>query len=317
MNRTTAIGFSGTSDGVRAGFGVEDLGKRYPGGHWGLRHATAEFAPGRMTAVLGPNGAGKSTLIHMLAGAIHPTEGRVVMHDAHSRIGWSSQRTTIDWYLNVLQNVVLGGRLHGMGRRESEARARELLSQFGLESQINADVSMLSGGQQQRIQVARTLMPDPDIMLLDEPTASLDVEASEAVLDLIRSRARNGALVLVSSHDLGLLERYCDDVLFVHESAVLAHAPMDTFLRQFTPTDTLTLTLAHPVTEAVRDRLAPFHPQTHDASDRNVVVSLAEGESLAEIVHALGDTAVVLEAARQPASLRDIYLKMTSRKDQT
>lgn len=294
---------------------IADLGKQYANGHWGLRHASAKIPAGRMTAVLGPNGAGKSTLIHMIAGAIQPTEGRITLADPVARIGWSSQRTTIDWYLNVLQNVVLGGRLYGLDRKTSVARARELLEHFHLSEKLTADVSMLSGGQQQRIQVARTLMPDPDVMLLDEPTASLDVESSEAVLELIRQRTNAGATALISSHDLGLLERYCDDVLFILDGCVVAHQPMRAFVDQFTPTDTLTLTLDSPIGAEHLHALSRFAPVPNGVDDRKVEVSLAEGDSLADVVSTLKGTAMVLEATRQPASLRDVYLRMTARKE--
>src|SRR5699024_9309672 len=179
------------------------------------RNASISLQAGRMVAVLGPNGAGKSTLIHMLAGAIQPSEGEISLADPDDRIGWSSQRTTIDWYLNARQNVEIGGRMYGLGKREIVARADDLLLRFRLTELATHDVSMLSGGQQQRMQVARTLMSDPQIMLLDEPTAALDVESSEAVLGFISEKTREGALALVSSHDLGLLERYCDEVLFI------------------------------------------------------------------------------------------------------
>ena len=189
---------------------TRSLGKQYATGHWGLRDASLDLQSGRMVAVLGPNGAGKSTLIHMLADAIQPTEGDVTLSDPTLQIGWSSQRTTIDWYLNTQQNVEIGGRLSGLSRQKSRDRATALLERFQLAELAKNDVSMLSGGQQQRIQVARTLMSNPDIMLLDEPTAALDVESSDDVLDYIREQTRSGALALVSSHDLGLLEQYCD-----------------------------------------------------------------------------------------------------------
>lgn len=268
-----------------------------------------------MVAVLGPNGAGKSTLIHMLAGAIQPTEGDVKLTDRSARIGWSSQRTTIDWYLNTLQNVEIGGRLYGLSRRESRVRARALLERFRLADLARNDVSMLSGGQQQRIQVARTLMSNPNIMLLDEPTASLDVDSSEDVLGYIREQTRSGALALVSSHDLGLLERYCDEVLFIPDGAVIAHGPMSDFLKRFAATDDLILTLDGEVTPAVFEALAPYSPIPDDEAARTVTVSLTGKATLSDVVSALDGITSVLDASRTPASLRNVYLQMTGKKE--
>ena len=294
---------------------THSLGKQYANGHWGLRDTSLNLQSGRMVAVLGPNGAGKSTLIHMLAGAIQATEGEITLADSSYRIGWSSQRTTIDWYLNTLQNIEIGGRMYGLSRRESRIRALSLLERFQLGDLAKNDVSMLSGGQQQRIQVARTLMSDPDIMLLDEPTAALDVESSEAVLEYIREKTCAGALALVSSHDLGLLERYCDEVLFVLEGRVVAHQPITDFLHRFTAVDTISLTLESNASPAALSALAPYSPTVDKDRATIVNVSLNDGTSLTDVVTALDGVATVMDASRTPASLRNVYLQMTTREE--
>lgn len=294
---------------------TRDLGKQYANGTWGLRDGSLQFSSGRMVAVLGPNGAGKSTLIHMLAGAIQPTVGELQIMDPDLRIGWSSQRTTIDWYLNALQNVEIGGRLSGLRRKESREKAMALLEQFRLANLAKNDVSMLSGGQQQRIQVARTLMSDPDIMLLDEPTAALDVESSEDVLGHIREQTRSGALALVSSHDLGLLERYCDEVLFILDGRVVTHSSMSDFLQQFAAADTLRLTLRGVASPEVLTVLQPYSPVRDAENPHIVTVSLPEDSALTDVVSDLDAVAEVLEATRSSASLRNVYLHMTTRNE--
>lgn len=290
---------------------MHDLGKRYRNGTWGLRDATFSLSSGNMVAVLGPNGAGKSTLIHMLAGAIEPTEGEITFADPQARIGWSSQRTTIDWYLNVIQNVELGGRLYGFSRADSHRNAQDLLEHFQLADLASNDVSMLSGGQQQRIQVARTLMSQPDIMLLDEPTASLDVESSEAVLELLRNRTRQGALALVSSHDLGLLEQYCDEVLFVLQGKVLAHEPMQAFLRRYSPTATVRLNLESEVSQELLVALNDFAPQADANDTRAIEIRLPPDSSLSDAILSIGNLNRVMEVSSTPVSLRHVYLQLT------
>ncbi len=294
---------------------TRSLGKQYTNGSWGLRNASISLQAGRMVAVLGPNGAGKSTLIHMLAGAIQPSEGEISLADPDDRIGWSSQRTTIDWYLNARQNVEIGGRMYGLGKRETVARADDLLLRFRLTELATHDVSMLSGGQQQRIQVARTLMSDPQIMLLDEPTAALDVESSEAVLGFISEKTREGALALVSSHDLGLLERYCDEVLFILDGEVIAHSAMGDFLERFTATDTLSLTLDTDVSPEILQTLAVYSPTRNEENPAIVEVGLPDDGALSDVVLDLYGVARVLEASRTPASLRNIYLQLTQQKE--
>lgn len=302
---------------VSAVLSTRSLGKQYTNGKWGLRDASLSLEPGKMVAVLGPNGAGKSTLIHMVAGAIEPTEGEVTLSNPELRIGWSSQRTTIDWYLNTLQNVEIGGRLFGLGRRESRARAMALLERFQLADLAKNDVSMLSGGQQQRIQVARTLMSDPDIMLLDEPTAALDVESSEDVLGHIREQTRSGALALVSSHDLGLLEQYCDEVLFILDGEVVAHSSMSEFLRRFGTADTLSLVLDEAASPSVLSALSHYSPAIDPGHSHIVNLSLPDASALSDVVLALDGVSRVIDATRAPASLRNVYLQMTSHKEKS
>lgn len=294
---------------------TRDLGKQYANGHRGLRNASLGLKSGKMVALLGPNGAGKSTLIHLLAGAIQPTEGDVMLSNPDLRIGWSSQRTTIDWYLNTIQNVEIGGRLYGLSRHESRNRAAALLERFQLAQIAQNDVSMLSGGQQQRIQVARTLMSNPDIMLLDEPTAALDVESSENVLGYIREQTQNGALAMVSSHDLGLLEQYCDEVLFILNGEAVAHSSMSDFLRQFATTDTLSLTLEDATSPTVLDALSNYSPGIDSENAHIVNVSMPDGVALSDVVSALDGITRVIDASRTPASLRNVYLQMTTTKE--
>ncbi|MCO5218830.1 MAG: ABC transporter ATP-binding protein [Thermomicrobiales bacterium] len=296
---------------------ITDLGKCYSNSTWGIRHASATFQAGRMVGVLGPNGAGKSTLIHMLAGAVQPTEGTITITDPSLQIGWSSQRTTIDWYLNTRQNIEIGGVLYGLDRTAARHTANMLIERFHLSEHATTDVSMLSGGQQQRVQVARTLMSSPDIMLLDEPTAALDVEASSSVLSLIQEGVRGGALALVSSHDLGLLEAFCDDVLLILNQRIVAFAPTAQFLQSMAPSDLLTLTLGEPASPKVLTRLQAFQPEPSRNHPTQVQISLSPGVSLAEVIGLIGDCAVVVEAHRQQASLRDIYLHLTSREETT
>ena len=288
----------------------EDLGKRYTDGTWGLRHASAELQPGKLIAILGPNGAGKSTLIHMLAQAIQPTEGRIDIFRPDARVGWASQRTTIDWYLNTIENVMIGARLHGVSRRESRKRAQELLETLHLAEHATADVSMLSGGQQQRLQVARTLISDPDILLLDEPTASLDIEAADAVLGHLKRRTQDGALVLISSHDLGLLEQACDDVMFIHAGTLVAHQPLQAFLRTFTPAHAITVRIEGDLPASGMDLLAQYDAKLLDPN--RITVTLPESMPLGEIITLLEQYVRVVDASRETASLRSVYRQVTA-----
>ncbi|HEU0164215.1 MAG TPA: ABC transporter ATP-binding protein, partial [Thermomicrobiales bacterium] len=216
---------------------VHDLGKRYhdtgSASDWALRNLTLDVPFGSLVALLGANGAGKSTLIHLLSGAIAPTTGFIGELSPDTTLGWCSQRSSIDWYLNVWQNVRMGARLAGHGIAASRVLTERALEIVGLTGKATANVDALSGGQQQRLQIARALVANPDILLLDEPTVGLDVESSERLLADLRRRADDGALVIVSSHDLGLLEAWCDRVLLIAEGRLIAFESHAAFMTRF------------------------------------------------------------------------------------
>lgn len=218
-----------------------NLGKRYSNGFWGLKEVSLELQFGSMVALLGANGAGKSTLIHLLCGALNPTTGSIGWNPsvAGPQIGWCSQRQSLDWYLTVRDNVLLGARLAKLNHATSQALTEEVLAFVELTSKASSFADELSGGQQQRLQIARALVADPTVLLLDEPTAGLDVEASERIADGLKLRAENGAMVLVSSHDIGLLETRSDAVLLLADGGVVAFESRENFLQRYASDDVL------------------------------------------------------------------------------
>jgi molybdate transport system ATP-binding protein len=160
--------------------------------------------PGEVLAVLGPNGSGKSTLLGVLAGLLRPDEGHVRVGDElvtdsasqvlvppHRRgVGLLAQQALLFPHLTAVGNVAFGPRAHGVPRREAEQRARELLDAVGVAELADRRPARMSGGQQQRVALARALAPDPNLLLLDEPLAALDVDATPAMRSLLRQLLR-------------------------------------------------------------------------------------------------------------------------------
>ena len=160
--------------------------------------------PGEVLAVLGPNGSGKSTLLGVLAGLLRPDEGHVRVGDElvtdsasqvlvppHRRgVGLLAQQALLFPHLTAVGNVAFGPRAHGVSRREAEQRARELLTAVGVAELADRRPARMSGGQQQRVALARALAPDPNLLLLDEPLAALDVDATPAMRSLLRQMLR-------------------------------------------------------------------------------------------------------------------------------
>ncbi|MGI8484981.1 MAG: ATP-binding cassette domain-containing protein [Thermomicrobiales bacterium] len=301
---------------------VRELGKSYSTNHstntnngdpqsegspgWALQNLTLDLPFGSLIALLGANGAGKSTFIHLLCGAIEPTTGFVGALPDGTSIGWCSQKSSIDWFIDVFQNVRMGARLAGYDRAESRALTERALKVVGLASKANDQPDMLSGGQQQRVQIARALVAHPDILLLDEPTVGLDVEASEHLLTELRARADAGALVIVSSHDLGLLDTYCDRVLLLAEGRMVAFEPQATFMARFGGEEVLEIVLSGALGDPAIARLNAHGIRVIDTIPLRL--GIPRGMPLGTVLTLLEDDVVILDIKRQTPGLRDAYL---------
>lgn len=183
--------------------------------------------PGQFAALVGPSGSGKTSMLAMLAGLLRPTEGNIAiagedltqMSEAKRTrfrgraIGFSFQSNNLVPYLNALENVELMLRLNGRLDRAGKQRARDLLTRLGLEERLRSYPGQLSGGQQQRVAIARALIHEPNVVLADEPTASLDTERANQVVstfaELIHEQGRAGVMV---THDLRMC-KYVDRVI--------------------------------------------------------------------------------------------------------
>lgn len=191
---------------------------------------------GMVTGLIGPNGAGKSTLLRMMAGLLAPTNGQVVLHGDNlaelrpmhiaRRLAYMAQHPPTDQGFTALDMVVMGRYAHDPGwkeRPEDVSAALDALRQTGSEHLAKQAYGTLSGGEKQRVILARALVQETDVLLLDEPTASLDLRYQLAVFDLVRrfTRERNLATVAVV-HDLSLAARYCEQLCLLHEGRIVA-----------------------------------------------------------------------------------------------
>jgi ABC-2 type transport system ATP-binding protein len=196
------------SGAAAATLAVRGLSKRY-GARVALDDVSFELYPGELVAVIGPNGAGKTTLLSILAGVLRPTAGEVTRPPRE--IGWVPQQPALYSKLSVAENLRLFARLEKLP--DPEAAVTRMLAQTGLEDRANEEVGRLSGGNQQRVNTAIGLLCEPDALLLDEPSASLDPRQRERLWEFIGSLAHRGTTVFFSTHNVAEAERYADRVL--------------------------------------------------------------------------------------------------------
>ncbi|MCU0283063.1 MAG: ATP-binding cassette domain-containing protein [Candidatus Nanopelagicales bacterium] len=185
--------------------------------------------PGVLTGLLGPNGAGKTTLMRVLLGIIDPDagevllDGRPVQFADRQRWGYMPQERGLYPAMTAGGQLTYFARVHGLDRSTAQERARALLAELGLGDRFDSKAEQLSGGMQQRLQLGTALVHDPDVIVLDEPFAGLDPVAVEELTVTLRARVAAGRTVLLSSHQLDLVQDLCEEIVMVdHGRTVLA-----------------------------------------------------------------------------------------------
>jgi tungstate transport system ATP-binding protein len=209
------------------------------GGQTLIHDLNARFEAGPRAIVLGPNGAGKSLLLRLCHGLLQPSRGRITWHGRPVGAGIGGRETRRRQAMvfqrpvllrrSALANVAYPLALRGISRGEARARAVEALALAGLGGLAARPARVLSGGEQQRLALARAWVTEPDILFLDEPTASLDPAATRAVEELILKIHQAGTKIVMTTHDLGQARRLAQEVLFLHHGRLIERAPAAAF----------------------------------------------------------------------------------------
>jgi ABC-2 type transport system ATP-binding protein len=243
-NRTRPQGPAGIGTPAIA---IEGLTKVYGNAKRGIRAVdgvSLSVPPGQVFGLLGPNGAGKTTTIKMLCGLVTPTSGTARLNGFE--VGRQRSRAVLQlgavleggrnvyWSLSAWQNLFYFGRLKGLSGAEIRPRAERLLRELGLWKVRDAQVGGFSRGMQQKVAVASALITDPPILLLDEPTIGLDVEAARTVKDWIMSLAQEqGKTVVLTTHQLDMAQELCDRVAIMRAGRIVADLPVLELLMRF------------------------------------------------------------------------------------
>ena len=241
---------------------VDDVTKRY-GDRVVLDHIDLRVDEHQVVCLIGPSGSGKSTLLRCID-LLEPIDaGRVLLdgvditsRDANAnavrrRVGIVFQSFNLFPHMNVLDNVTLGPRkVQRVGRAEAEGRAREVLDRLAVGEHATKYPEQLSGGQQQRVALARCLVSDPEVLLLDEITSALDPELVGEVLSAIRDLAAEGMTMVLATHEMGFAREVADRIDFLHEGRVLESGPPARVLSD--PTEERTRQFLRRVIEAGR-----------------------------------------------------------------
>ena len=214
------------------------VSKSYLAGTWALRDVSLEVGKGELVFLTGPSGAGKTTLLRLLFAAERPSEGQIIVCGRNiARVGERAipalrRRVSVvfqDFKLlprrTIEENIAIALDVVGTPRRACRSRVFQVLKQVGLQHRRDHHPLSLSGGEQQRVAIARALVSEPEVLLADEPTGSLDPDLTLEIMDLIASAATRGTTVIVATHDLGLVQRYGRRTLHLEAGQLRVDAP--------------------------------------------------------------------------------------------
>ncbi|MFI6486665.1 ATP-binding cassette domain-containing protein [Streptomyces sp. NPDC050564] len=301
---------------------VEGARKKY-GGKQALDGLDLLVGRGTVHGVLGPNGAGKTTLVRILSTLLRPDEGRVevagydVVREAgrvRLRIGLLGQHAALDEELGGRQNLEMFGRLHHLGARHARVRADELLERFGLADTGRKAVNRYSGGMRRRLDLAASLVTDPDVLFLDEPTTGLDPRGRAEVWASVRSLVGGGTTVLLTTQYLEEADQLADRICVVDHGRVIADGTADE-LKARTGGDRIDVVLRDASQLGAAVALLPFPAEGVSVdTDRRLLSAPVTDRmtALAGAVRALEEAGIEAEdiALRRP-TLDEVFLHLT------
>lgn len=278
-----------------------------------------EVEAGESFGLLGPNGAGKSTTMKMVGAVSARTRGELSIlgldPDRHgpeirSRLGVVPQQDTLDGELNVRENLYIYGRYFGLPARICRQRAEELLAFAQLEDKATAKVDQLSGGMKRRLTIARGLINEPRILLLDEPTTGLDPQARHILWDRLFRLKEQGTTLVLTTHYMDEAEQLCDRLIVVDKGRIMAEGSPASLIRAHSSREVLEVRFGSERNADAAERIAGIGDRVELLPDR-VLVYAADGEGALEAVVARGLQPLTSLVRR--SSLEDVFLRLTGR----
>ncbi len=278
-----------------------------------------DVAPGESFGFLGPNGAGKTSTVRMI-GCVSPvTDGVLTVlgldpavegSRIKSRIGVVPQQDTLDMELTVRENLVIYGRYFDLSRREAGRRADELLEFVQLGDRATSQVEPLSGGMKRRLTIARSLINEPSLLLLDEPTTGLDPQARHLLWDRLYRLKQRGVTLVLTTHFMDEAEQLCDRLVIMDKARIVAAGSPRELIEQYSTREVLELRFAADAAPVADDILEGVAQRIERLPDR-VLLYADDGEAAAATLHERGvrpETTLV-----RRSSLEDVFLRLTGR----
>ncbi|MET0715057.1 MAG: ATP-binding cassette domain-containing protein [Mycetocola sp.] len=278
-----------------------------------------EVAPGEAFGLLGPNGAGKSTTMRMVGAVSTRTSGSLSVlgldpdrygPEIRAQLGVVPQSDNLDMELRARENLIVYGRYFGLPARQVAARADELMAFAQLEDKAKAKVDDLSGGMKRRLTIARALINDPRLLLLDEPTTGLDPQARHILWDRLFRLKEQGTTLLLTTHYMDEAEQLCDRLVVVDKGSIMAEGSPASLIRQYSSREVLEVRFGSDRNAEASARLSGIGDRVEVLPDRILIYS-DDGEAALVRITDLGLHPLTSLVRR--SSLEDVFLRLTGR----
>jgi lipooligosaccharide transport system ATP-binding protein len=278
-----------------------------------------DVAPAEAFGFLGPNGAGKTSTMRMIGSVSPITDGtltvlgldpRIDGPQIRARLGVVPQQDTLDTELTVRENLVLYGRYFGLSREECGRRADELLDFAQLTERQNDEVEPLSGGMKRRLTIARALINEPELLLLDEPTTGLDPQARHLLWDRLYRLKQRGVTLVLTTHYMDEAEQLCDRLVVMDKAKIVAEGSPRQLIERYSTKEVAELRFPADVQDNLDGKLDGLADRIERLADR-VLLYADDGEAVAVAAHERGlkpDTVLV-----RRSTLEDVFLRLTGR----
>jgi len=301
---------------------IKNLTKTYANGVKALKGIDFNVEAGDFYALLGPNGAGKTTAIGIISSLVNKTGGevRIFGHDidtdlaaAKACIGLVPQEINLNLFDTVLNTVVNSAGYYGVNRKLAMQRAEKYLGELRLWDRRNDISRNLSGGMKRRLMIARALMHEPTLLILDEPTAGVDIEIRRSMWEYLQKTNEAGTTIILTTHYLEEAETLCRNVAIIDDGRIIEDARMSTILRRFKG-EVFILSLDRQLANA--DALQGFKVKLRE--DCELEVSVGEDSNLNELFAALSEQGIVVTSLRNKSNrLEELFMRLVDNKQQS
>lgn len=301
---------------------INKLSKTYRNGLQALNQISLDVEQGDFFALLGPNGAGKSTTIGVITSLITKTDGTVQVFDtdldadpeqAKSYIGLVPQEFNFNGFEQVKHILITQAGYYGMPASEAEPRADELLKQLGLWEKRHTPSRSLSGGMKRRLMIARALVHNPKLLILDEPTAGVDIELRRSMWTFLRRINAEGTTIILTTHYLEEAESLCRNIAIIDKGEIIENTDMKSLLNRLDK-EVFVLDLKYPLLDSVKLNGLDYHR----VDDTTIEVEIRRGESLNNVFALLSRHEVEVVSMKNKVNrLEELFLNLVETSEPT